>query len=156
MAPPAFRVTTSALVVAAGSRCCRTRSKGIPDATHNSTLRFELTAGIVNIINKVSLPFSLKPFRATTQSTSGASSASSSSAQAHHHSLSVCTYGVDARSLPGRLRWEAPRGAAQPPTSVTLTSPAGLRRSADMRLLTSTSLGVIIGQVNTRAQLKTV
>lgn len=44
------------------------------DASHNATLRFELPPNVVRTILEVRLSFSLKPFRATQQTASGAGS----------------------------------------------------------------------------------
>jgi hypothetical protein len=63
------------------------------DATHRAILRYELPASAVLVINRSLLSFSLKPFRASSQSTSGASSASSSSGGAHNHAEPILDTG---------------------------------------------------------------
>jgi hypothetical protein len=59
------------------------------DATHRCRLRYELPPNAVNSIVATNLSFSLQPFRATTQGTSGASSASSSASGPHKHGVPI-------------------------------------------------------------------
>jgi hypothetical protein len=59
------------------------------DSTHNCRLRYELPPNAVNIINASHLSFSLQPFRAATQGTSGASSATTTAGTNTDHSHAI-------------------------------------------------------------------
>jgi hypothetical protein len=80
------------------------------DGTHRAILRYELPASAVLVINRSLLSFSLKPFRASSQSTSGASSASSSGTQsaAHAHFLQLSQEAATPSS--GALFWNGTDG----------------------------------------------
>jgi len=62
------------------------------DATHRCRLRFEIPPDVISF-SKVALSFSLQPFRASTQSTSGASSNSSSLSGPHGHGMPILDAG---------------------------------------------------------------
>ncbi len=202
------------------------------DATHNCTLRFELPASIVNVINGSRLSFSLKPFRATQQTASGAGSLHSHTiSTAHQHRWAAWdgTVTADVTSFKTRSVYAAGYGyvsafmdtnaimdgkdlltdnaggvagtsgnegshthALNAPSGLydtgmaqgchvfidgvdrtsALSGPWGVGSALDVSdldisawitmtgwhevLITSTSLGVIIAQVMTKAQLKTV
>jgi hypothetical protein len=80
------------------------------DATHRCRLRYELPPNAVNVILASSLSFSLQPFRATVQGTSGSSSASSSGTQSagHAHFLQLSQEAATPSS--GALFWNGTDG----------------------------------------------